>query len=230
MANENPAISLPFLERLTAEDCDALKAELDSKRFSREQFIITQNDESSDVFFVLEGRARATIFTEDGKVVAYRDIPTGAIFGELSAIDRSPRSASVLAVTEIEVGKMTGERFRHFIQSRPSFNWALLEYLALQSRWMTERIFEFSTMLASERLIQELLRFADSANVVNNQVLIKPAPTHFDLAVRISTHREAVSREMSKLAKQGLISKQSDGLMLFDVDGLRALSDHRQAL
>ena len=230
MSKENPALSLPFMERLAPADRAALDLEISPKRFGREEFIITQNDESTDVFFVLEGCARATIFSENGKVVAYRDIPTGAMFGELSAIDLSPRSASVVAVTDMSVGKISRDRFREFIQDSPGFNWAILEYLALQARWMTERIFEFSTMLVSERLVQELLRFAEAAGVADNQALIEPAPTHYDLALRISTHREAVSREMSKLGKQGVISKQSGGLRVHDVDALRALADSQSEI
>ena len=46
-----------------------------------------------EAIFVLEGRASATIYSEKGRAVAYRDIEAGDIFGELSAIDGRARSA-----------------------------------------------------------------------------------------------------------------------------------------
>jgi hypothetical protein len=48
------------------------------------------------------------------------------------------------------------------------------------------------------------LRLGDTRGQPEGQARIDPAPTHFDLAASISTHREAVSREISALAKQGL--------------------------
>jgi len=93
---------------------------------------------------------------------------------------------------------------------------------AQQSRLMTERIFEFSTMLVRDRLVHELVRIADDNLAGDGTAVIDPAPTHYDLAARISTHREAVSREMSRLTKLGLISKTGRRLAVHDIAGLRA--------
>ena len=211
----------PFLERLTVEDREQLNGLMAVRRFGHDEIVVTQHDAGADVFMVLEGAARATIFSRDGKMVAYRDVNRGDIFGELAAIDGDRRSASVVAVDDLTVGTLSGPRFRSLIDSNASFRWALLEHLSQQARTMTERIFEFSTMLVRERLIHELFRFASVAGVEEGAFEIDPAPTHFELAARISTHREAVSREMSRLAKQGLLSKVSGRLILHDVALLR---------
>jgi hypothetical protein len=70
-----------------------------------------------------------------------------------------------------------------------------------------------------------LLRLAGDSEQREGRASISPAPTHFDLAARISTHREAVSREMSALAKRKLIEKRGRALILHDLAGLHALSD-----
>lgn len=213
----------PFLERLSPADRAILEQLLVVKKFTPGEIVVTQEEVSSELFFVLEGLARATVFSSDGKMISYRDLPIGAIFGEIAAIDHLGRSASVVSVENLVVGVLSWARFRDLVDKSPAFNWALLQHLAAQSRIMTERIFEFSTMLVHERLVQELLRLARSLGAEHGAIEIKPAPTHFDLAARISTHREAVSREMSKLAKKGLVSKRSGGLILHDLDALRAL-------
>ena len=63
----------PFLERLAAEDRDRLKRVLSVRRYGHDEIVVTQHDVGADVFFVLAGCARATIFSRDGKMVAYRD-------------------------------------------------------------------------------------------------------------------------------------------------------------
>lgn len=208
----------PFLERLAAPDRDAIRALLQLRSFRAGEMVLSQQDPSHDAYFVLQGVARATLYSPDGKTVAYRDIGEGEIFGEISAIDGAPRSASVVASGPLTVGRMPQAELRRQIENRPGFAWALLTHLTQQSRAMTERIFEFSTLLVRDRLLRELLRLADA-----NGGLIRPAPTHQDLANRISTHREAVSRLMSELAREGLIERGKGEIRLRDPEALRAL-------
>lgn len=211
-----------FLNQLSPTALAELENLMVQKTYDRDEIVIAQEEESCDVFFVVSGTARATVYSEDGKVVAYRDMLEGDIFGELSAIDEKPRSACVIALGKLRVGRLDAAKFNSLVENSPSFTWALLRHLASQSRHMTERIFEYSTMLVRERLIAELIRLAEPVGEGSDQAVLRPNPTHFDLAIRISTHREAVSREMSKLAKQELVSKETGCLVLNDVKRLRA--------
>ncbi len=224
-----------FIDSLPSQERDTLMTLLKLHDHDPGEIVISQEENSKDVYFVIGGSARATIFSDEGKIVAYRDILAGAIFGELSAIDDAPRSASVVAVKKLRVGRLPQSSFRELIENSPKFTRVLLEYMTAQLRGMTARIFEFSTMLVRERLLAELLRMGEaatgeidpgaSATSGGTIARINPPPTHFDLATRISTHREAVSREMSKLTKQNLISKGDDGSLAIDMDGLRALRE-----
>ena len=115
------------------------------------------------------------------------------------------------------------------MNNHPTFAWMLLEHLSAQLRRMTERVYEFSTLVVRKRLILELLRWAEEIGPVDGQVSISPAPTHFELAAKISTHREAVSREMSALAKRGLIEKRGNRLVLRDLAALEMLAGRRNS-
>lgn len=212
-----------FLDIVEPSVRSQLESVMSITNYSRGSLVISQNDTSDDVFLVLEGRARATIYSAEGKTVSYRDIATGAIFGELAAIDRTPRSASVTAQENLRVGLISGKDFREWIEAHPDAMWAVLRYLTSQCRRMTERIFEFSTKVVRDRLVNELVRMAFAASDARNAAVISPAPTHFELASAISTHREAVSREMSRLAKQELVVKKTDGLHVPDIEALSLL-------
>lgn len=216
-----------FLHRLDPDVRQRLCARMTEVEHDRDELVISQNDRSLDVFFVLKGTARAAGLSEEGKLVTYREIPEGAIFGELSAIDNRPRSANVVAVGKLTVGRMTQADFKDVIDTDEAFRWAFLSYASEQIRVMTDRIFEFSTMVVRDRLIGELLRMAEAQEALNGRVEIPNAPTHYELASRISTHREAVSREMSSLSKQGLITKQLKTITVHNIDKLRQLLEDR---
>jgi CRP-like cAMP-binding protein len=214
-----------FLANLGNADREALTARWSIRKFADGETILAHDEDSSDVFFVLDGRARATVFSEDGRTVAYRDIETGGIFGELSAIDGRARSATVVALDKVSAARLPQKVFRELVESRPTFAWALLNHLSRQVRRLSERVYEFSTLAVRDRLIRELLRLAEGGGREGDTVLIAPAPTHFELSAKISTHREAVSREMSALAKKGLVEKRAGSLVLLDLDSLRELAD-----
>jgi CRP/FNR family transcriptional regulator, cyclic AMP receptor protein len=220
--------STVFLSTLPEADRIALADQWTVRRFERGEMIIAHDEAGRDVFFVLEGRARATIFSEHGRAVTYRDIEPGDIFGELAAIDGEPRSASVVALEAVRVARLSETAFRKIVTARPTVAWALLQYFSRQMRRMTERLYEFNTLVVRKRLIRELLRIAGSAGGAQGQGSIVPAPTHFELAAKIGTHREAVSREMSALAKRGLIARSGGGLVLHDMETLKALADARE--
>jgi CRP-like cAMP-binding protein len=213
-----------FLSRLADADRAALAARWTVGHHRRDEMIIAHDEGGRDVFFVLEGRARATVFSEGGRAVAYRDIEAGDIFGELAAIDGKARSASVVALEDLKAARLPEAGFRGMVHEHPGFALALLEHLSAQMRRMTDRVYEVSTLVVRKRLVRELLRLAEDAEPKEGQAVIAPAPTHFDLAASISTHREAVSREMSALAKRNLVRKTGGRLLLRDVEALKALA------
>ena len=52
---------------------------------------------------------------------------------------------------------------------------------------------------------------------------LDPAPTHAEIASRVSTHREAVTRELNRLSKVGLITREGAALIVHDLDSLAAM-------
>jgi CRP-like cAMP-binding protein len=210
-----------FLQRLTTADRAALEARFVMQKCVPGEVVISHLDQDRDVFFVLEGRVRATLYSRNGREVDYRDIGPGDVVGELAAIDGAPRSATVEALEPSRLGRLSETAFRELLSSHTQLAWALLSHLSAQIRSLTERVFEFSTLLAHDRLIRELIRLAEASGVREGRAEIQPAPTHLELASRISSHREMVSREMSALAKAGLVEKRGGALIVSNLNGLR---------
>ena len=212
-----------FLDRLSAGDRAGLEDLFVARGYARGEIVISHLDKDQDVFFVLQGRLRATLYSPNGHEVNYRDVGPGDIVGELAAIDGVPRSATIEALEPARLGRLSAAAFRELLETRPGFNATLLEHLSAQIRRLTERVFQFSTLLVRDRLIHELLRLAEATGVQVGRAEIHPAPTQIELAHWISSHREVVSREMSSLAKTGLVEKSEGALIVSDLDQLRSL-------
>lgn len=183
-------------------------------------------EQSREVFFLTSGTARAYMASATGVVVAFGDIPVGAMFGEIAAIDGEPRPVEVEAVTTCTVARLPHPEFLRLIRERPGFALAVLAQIAMNIRRLTARVFEFSTLPVKSRVHAELLRLAAHSperQPAGNAVILSPSPKHAAIAARISTHREAVTRELNRLVKMGVLEKAGTDLVLRDAGRLKAM-------
>lgn len=190
------------------------------RRYAPEQQIVGYLDDTRDVFFVVDGLVRVVNFSLSGKAVTFAEIGKGKVFGEYAAIDGGPRSANVVALTDCLIASMTADAFWDVLREHPEASAAMLKKLTTQLREISQRVFEFSTMAVKNRIHAELLRLARDHMTGDNAATITPAPTHAEIASRISTHREAVTRELSALTRAGLIDHARGRLIVHDVERL----------
>lgn len=192
------------------------------RRYNAGETIIDYLDASDDVFFILHGTARVSIYSRDGKAVTFSVLNAGDAFGEYAAIDRAPRSASIEATGTCVVASMTGNAFRELLTSEPQVALTLLRHAVKKVRTLTTRIYEFSALAVANRIQAEILRLANLGERQNNISRIDPAPTHADIASRTSTHREAVTRELNRLMRIGLLERQARALVVKDIARLQS--------
>jgi CRP/FNR family cyclic AMP-dependent transcriptional regulator len=195
--------------------------------YEPDERVLSQEDQTTDVFFIVEGRVRITNYSPHGSEVSFRDMGTGEIFGELAAIDGLPRSASALALTRALLGAMPARTYRRLLEENPLLMRACLVRLARLVRALSDRVIEFSTLSVSDRICAELLRLAAQPPGRKGSWEIERMPTHAELANRIATHREAVTRALQKLEQEGTIRREGRKLILPDPARLRGILEGR---
>lgn len=193
------------------------------RRYRPEQQVVSHHDGSRDVFFIISGSVRVTIYSLTGKEIMFRDESAGQMFGELSAIDGRPRSAHVLALTDTTLAFISPENFWKVLRHYPSVTEKTFRYLAGLIRALSERVVEFSVLGVKNRIHAELLRLAREQIQADGSAVISPAPTHAEIASRVSTHREAVTKELGALVRTGLLEKQGNKLLVRDVGRLEKM-------
>lgn len=193
---------------------------LQIRRFQPGQLVLGDSDPGREVFFVLSGQVRATLYSASGREVSFRDLGPGEMFGEIAAIDGGPRSANVVALVPTELGILDHRSFLDLVHREPAVADNLLRKLAGLVRSLSERVYEFS-LPVSVRIVHELLRLCEQAGATEGRVVLSPVPRHADIASRVSTHREAVSRTLAQLQREGLVVRRPGALVVDDVDRLR---------
>jgi CRP/FNR family transcriptional regulator, cyclic AMP receptor protein len=211
-----------FFESLPPELRKRVQSQVRIVRARRGQTLLGRGASTTDVYFILDGAFSVIIYSASGREVSMRNLVTGDTFGELSAVDGLPRSASVVAETDARLASLRREEFLHCIETSPATAMWLARLLAGKVRDMSERLFEISALNVPARLHCELLRLAKTTPAPD-RLLLDPAPTHAELANRIGTHREAVTREIQELVRIDVIRAGRRTLEFLDLPRLEHL-------
>ena len=90
-------------------------------------------------------------------------------------------------------------------------------------RSLSDRVVELSTLGIANRIHAELLRLARHSEVTGNTAALIPTPTHAELASRVSTQREAVTKEIGRLVRAGILARGHGLLRVVDVERLETM-------
>lgn len=216
-------LALDLFRDLSAADRTAIAARCAGAQYRAGENIVLQRDARRDVFFIVSGSVRVSFHSKPGKDVQFRVETAGECFGELSAIDGAERSADVVALSDVFVATLKPADFLDIVTHYPSVGMKILKQLAAMVRSLSDRVVELSTLGVANRLHAELLRLAQQHGVRDNTAVIKPAPTHAELASRISTQREAVTKEIGALVRRGIVSRGRGALTVADVATLEQM-------
>ncbi|WP_395708696.1 Crp/Fnr family transcriptional regulator [Reyranella sp.] len=210
--------ALSLFENLSPEKLSRIADLCAFHSYGESEQIVGEHERTNDVFFVLTGTVRVKSYSSSGREVIFDNISAGTVFGEFSAVDHRPRSATVIASTDCVVARLASTRFLKILEENSSIAIQLIELLVLKVRAMSERVFEISALPVRERVRRELVRLAASGIIVGTSVVIRRAPTHYEIASRIGSHREAVTRELSQLKAERLIEVRLREIRIVDFE------------
>lgn len=190
------------------------------KQYRKGTEVVPYMGESDDIYFIASGSVRVTIFSLSGKEISYQELGAGEMFGELSAIDQLPRAANVITLEPAHIGVISRSDYWGLVDRYPSVAAATLKRLASMIRFLIDRVYQYGALDVKDRVRMEILRLARENMSGEDAAAIRNFPTHKEIANRVNTHREAVTRELNELSRMGLIEQDQRVLTVTTVSGL----------
>ncbi len=187
------------------------------------QMLISQGGDADEVFLILSGKIHISIFSVNGRETILREMGPGRLLGEMAAMSDMPRSACAIVVEDASLSCVPGHAFREFLQNVPGAGYWMATQLAARVRNLTEKSAELASLPVGARLQSEILRLSINGNQRDDRCEINNLPTHIELAARIGTHREAITRELRLLAQEGLAIQSGRKLVIPSLTRLKAL-------
>ncbi|SFD89909.1 Crp/Fnr family transcriptional regulator [Paracidovorax konjaci] len=216
---------VPLFEGLDAARLDGIAQQCQWQQLPARRRLFSRAAAGGDVYFVLSGRVRVTTYSANGRQVTFRDCGPGEPIGLLAALDGGARSADVVTLESTLVASLPPGDFRALMAAEPGVARRVVEGLCTLVRELSERVIDLSTLGVQNRLHAELLRLARAAGGADagGRARIEPAPAHAELASRISTNREQVTRELGALTRQGLLAKDGRAFVVTDLARLERM-------
>ncbi|MBT8492440.1 MAG: cyclic nucleotide-binding domain-containing protein, partial [Deltaproteobacteria bacterium] len=119
---------VPLFAKLEPADLEQASLLAEERSFGAGQALCTEGETGDEVFVLIDGQVEVYTGSEASKRVLGKP-GAGACIGEMSVVDSSPRSATVIAIAATRTLVLPADEFRHLITSRPAVGQAVIDVL-----------------------------------------------------------------------------------------------------
>jgi CRP-like cAMP-binding protein len=225
---ENPFVSgphLPFLRQLGPEDAEALVALVRRRQVARGEVILRAGAAGDDVVLVLSGRVRLVAFGADQREVMLAIRGPGELLGEMAALGAQRRTASAIALDDVEVGFTHAGEFQDFLRSHPDTALVLMRTLVRRLTEADRDRVALATQDSVGRVAKRLLELStEHGTPIAGGTRIELSITQDELARWTGATRETVSRALRLMRQLGWVSTDHRAITVLDAAALRERS------
>ena len=166
--------------------------------------IYVQGDVADSVFYILEGRVKITVVSEQGKEAIVAMLEKESFFGEGCLAGQSHRRFSASAASDCLLLKIAKKVITRMIQQQPGFSELFVSFLLTRTMRYEDDLVDHLFNSSEKRLARVLLLLSDY-NKEGKPGKAMPKISQEDLAQMVGTTRARISHFMNKFRDQGFI-------------------------
>jgi CRP/FNR family transcriptional regulator, cyclic AMP receptor protein len=172
--------------------------------YRKDKIIFRQGDPSDAVFYIQSGKIKTTVVSEQGKEAVVALLGTGDFFGEGCLTGQPQRLATVSALTECVIVRISKTDITRVIHEEPAFAELFISHLLARNSRVEEDLVDQLFNSSEKRLARTLLLLANFGKEGRPEPIIAKVSQE-TLAEMVGTTRSRVSFFMNKFRKLGLI-------------------------
>lgn len=199
------------------------------RRFQKDEVLFVAGEEARGLYVIVEGAVRAFRESLDGREQVIHVERAGATVAEVPVFDDGPYPSTVAAEEETTVLFIDKRDVRHLCLEHPEIPLAALKVLAGRLRRCAELVEALSLREVGQRFARFLLAEARRKGTRTEKgISVNITLTNQQIAARIGSVREVVSRAFTRLQHEGLIVVEGRRLIIPDEDALAAFAGQRE--
>jgi CRP/FNR family transcriptional regulator, dissimilatory nitrate respiration regulator len=192
-----------------------------AQTYGKGDAIFHQGDEGIGFFVVKSGRVKVFKLSGDGKEQILHIFGSGDHFAEVPALDGKCFPASAAAIEQAEVLFFPRQSFLQLLEQQPTLAINMLKSFARHLRQFSHLVDNLALREVPGRLATYLLSLSEQADNVET---VKLDLTKGQLAAKLGTIPETLSRVFAKLSREGLIKMDGSQVKLLDRERLNHLA------
>ena len=202
-----------------------------ARKLQQGQILFNTNESADGMYVVLSGSVRAFRDNMDGREQTIHVERVGGILAEVSVFDGGPYPSTTMAEEDSELLFLAKEDVRRFMLKYPEMALTALAIMAKKLRTVASLAEQLALKDVSQRLAMLLLEEAQRKNqVLRDGVSFSMPLSHMQLASRLGSVREVVSRSLQKLVQQEVLATRGHRIVILDLKTLRELTEnHHQS-
>jgi len=213
--NTRAVAATPVPPDFGLDDFEKVGIRVVERRFKAKDVIFTPGDPDDRLYFLLEGTIRLYKIYGDYKEATTALLKDRGVFGKLSLVEDRWQDVFAEAVTDVRVAAVQKSTLTEIIKRRPEFAMKLFAFFSERMQQSDEVIENLLHREVSTRLATLFLNLSDRFGEDNGAgTMLDVRLTHQDLANMIASTREAVSKVMSELQREGSIEIQNRKIVL----------------
>jgi CRP-like cAMP-binding protein len=226
--DELPAAVLEkFVRRMPAEAVAEFERLGARRRFPSGSTLFIEGDPAHEVLVLLAGALKVSVGSAEGREVLLDVFEPGVFVGELSVIDGGLRSATVTALSPVEVLTIAADAFNEFLDRHPQVLRLLMVEVIGRLRTRVRHQLEFGAGDALGRVCARLAELADRYGEPEaRMILIRSPVSQADLAGWTGLSREAVVKALRALRQLGWVDNRGRAILIRDPDSVRQRAVH----
>lgn len=213
-----------------------LNAELESWRnkfsgisaeriFDKNEILFSQGDKISYVYLVISGKAEISSYSENGLETFVGEYDQGQFIGTLGIFNNFESEFEIKAMTRLVVRSISLQKITELVRTDPETAEFLLRDVSSRLLESMLRSIDFHTLSVKGRVCVELLRLSSPIGIDPSSSIIRPCPIFVDLARKLNSTRETVSRTISELQSRGALSREPGVIIIPNPKQLKRLAE-----
>jgi len=205
--------AVPFFTQLNDRELDVVRSVATEKSYPKNAVVLTEGEMGDSLYMIQSGKVKVFIGDEDGREIILKILGPGDFFGEMSMIDKQPRSASVTTIEASTFLVLAHSAFERCVEQAPRIGNMVMQCLAQRVREADRKIGTLALMDVYGRVASTLLELS----VYNNgKLMVGEKLSQQDLANMVGASREMVNRILKDLSERGFISIESKSITIIN--------------
>lgn len=194
---------VPLFRGLPAAELAKLQSQCVTRAYPKNTVLMNEGDEANAMYICTEGRVKVFVGDEHGREFVLDSMGPGEYFGELSLLDDSQRSASIVTIEKSMFTILHKEDFKRIVLHQPELSLPLMQYLAGRIRKLTDNVKSLALQDVYGRVRNILMNLATEEQ---GETIVAEKLTQQEIANRVGSSREMVARILKELSTGGYIS------------------------